>query len=563
VTENGQMLQQTFDAYNRVSSYTDVNGFTVQYRRDANGNVTNLIYPGNLTVKYAYDSNNRLTNVTDWSGRQTVIAYDLAGHLTGISRPNNTIRSLSYDNDGELTNIVEQTTTKFPISFYTISYNPAGRIQWEFKGPPPHTNTVPTRTMTYDNDNRLATFNSTSVTIDAAGNLTYGPGTNSTFGTYSYDSRNRLTSAQGVAYAYDPANNRTFITNGSAVSVFVTEPGNSEVLMRITGNVTNYYIYGPGLLYEIDVAPAGTTTAFYHFDCRGSTVALTDGNGNPTDLVEYSPYGTTTYRSGTNTTPFLFNGQLGVQTDPNGLLYMRARYYNPYISRFLNPDPSGFAGGLNYYVFADGNPISETDPFGLWTWGQVGSAALHFGEGVVVGAVVTAGVVLAAPEIAAGGAAALIWAGVTEATATTVATATVTGGLGVAGVWGASGVAGDIAGNASANNWNNVAYDVGTLAGGFAVGGAGGGRYVADNVSPSPSTVPPSWNPFTADEGYGFVRNSDVPLPTDIYNWLGTGPTPTSGGTSAALTAAGLNQVGQTSSWLSSSPGTSSSSTGK
>jgi RHS repeat-associated protein len=43
----------------------------------------------------------------------------------------------------------------------------------------------------------------------------------------------------------------------------------------------------------------------------------------------------------------------------------RARYYNPYISRFLNPDPSGFAGGLNFYAFCDGNPVNETDPFGL------------------------------------------------------------------------------------------------------------------------------------------------------------------------------------------------------
>jgi len=28
---------------------------------------------------------------------------------------------------------------------------------------------------------------------------------------------------------------------------------------------------------------------------------------------------------------------------------MRARYYNPYICRFVNADPSGFAGGLNYW----------------------------------------------------------------------------------------------------------------------------------------------------------------------------------------------------------------------
>ena len=82
-------------------------------------------------------------------------------------------------------------------------------------------------------------------------------------------------------------------------------------------------------------------------------------------MIEYSPYGTTSFRAGTTDTPFLYNGQYGVQTDPNGLLYMRARYYNPYISRFLNPDPSGFQGGLNFYLYCDGNPISETDPFGL------------------------------------------------------------------------------------------------------------------------------------------------------------------------------------------------------
>jgi hypothetical protein len=55
--------------------------------------------------------------------------------------------------------------------------------------------------------------------------------------------------------------------------------------------------------------PIAAMTAFYHYDSRGSTIALTDGNGNITDQIEYSPYGTTTYRAGTNDTPFLYNGQ--------------------------------------------------------------------------------------------------------------------------------------------------------------------------------------------------------------------------------------------------------------
>jgi RHS repeat-associated protein len=195
---------------------------------------------------------------------------------------------------------------------------------------------------------------------------------NNTFGTYTYDARNELTSAGGVSYGYDPAGNRTGLANSYNNNTFVINPNGSQLLMRMNlcgactdPFVTNYYIYGAGLLYQIDEGSTTTNTVFYHYDCRGSTIALTDSNGNPTDLIEYSPYGTTTYRYGTNNTPFLYNGRFGVQTDPNGLLYMRARYYNPFISRFLNPDPSGFAGGLNFYAFCNGNPISETDPFGL------------------------------------------------------------------------------------------------------------------------------------------------------------------------------------------------------
>jgi RHS repeat-associated protein len=92
---------------------------------------------------------------------------------------------------------------------------------------------------------------------------------------------------------------------------------------------------------------------------------LSADNGLVTDRIEYSAYGLTTYRVGATDTPFLFNGRYGVQTDANGLLYMRARYYNPYLCRFVSADPSGLKGGLNFYAYANGNPVSLLDPFGL------------------------------------------------------------------------------------------------------------------------------------------------------------------------------------------------------
>ena len=111
--------------------------------------------------------------------------------------------------------------------------------------------------------------------------------------------------------------------------------------------------------------------ATYHFDSRGSTVALTDDNGNITDRIEYSIYGLITCRAGQTDTPFLFNGRYGVMTDPNGLIYMRARYHNPYLCRFLDADPAGFSGGLNLYAYANGNPVSYVDPSGLGAVGGV------------------------------------------------------------------------------------------------------------------------------------------------------------------------------------------------
>jgi RHS repeat-associated protein len=548
LTENGQSMQQTFDAYNQLFSYTDVNGYTVQYRHDANGNVTNLIYPGNLTVKYYYDSNNRLTNITDWSSRQTIITYDLAGHVTSVSRPNNTTRTISYDNDGELTNIVDQTTTKFPICFYTLSYNQAGRVQWEFKGPPPHTNTPPSRTMAYDNDNRLYTFSGTSVSVDNVGNLTYGPGTNNTFETYSYDPRNRLTNAGGLTCGYDPANNRTFLTNGGSVSVYIVDALNSQVLMRITGGVTNYYIYGGGLLYEIDKTATSTSLAFYHFDCRGSTSVLTDGNGNPTDGIEYSSYGTTTYRFGTNNTPFLYNGQFGVQTDPNGLFYMRARYYNPYICRFINADPSGFAGGLNFYAFCNDNPISLEDPFGTdpaFSPGigifqgltaqqtvQASQTAAPFVGGLVVGAT--------GAGAAAAGAAGLVALGVPAST--------VSGGLLVVGASGlvASGVS--IYNNPS---FNNISFNVGGLGGGLLVGSLSA-NYVASALSPpgyqpsGASIASLAWKDANGNIN-PFAFLADWLLPGAKVGPMSTGPD-TSGAT-GTVAGAGAGVAGATD-WL-------------
>lgn len=60
-----------------------------------------------------------------------------------------------------------------------------------------------------------------------------------------------------------------------------------------------------------------------------------------------------------------FGGLSSNQTDGSGRQYKRNRYYDPATGRFTQEDPLGLAGGLNLYGFADGNPLSYSDPFGL------------------------------------------------------------------------------------------------------------------------------------------------------------------------------------------------------
>jgi RHS repeat-associated protein len=214
----------------------------------------------------------------------------------------------------------------------------------------------------------MTVIDGNTIVNDLDGNMTSGPITNDTLVAYAYDARNRLLNVGGVTNTYDAMNNRIGQTYGTNSVAYTINPNSSlpQLLMRIKNGVTNYYVYGAGLLYQVTESAAATNTLTYHYDYRGSTVALTDGTGtNVTDQIEYSAYATMTIRTGTNDTPFLFNGRYGVMTDPNGLLYMRARYYNPYICRFVNPDPSGFSGGLNFYAYGNGNPVSMVDPGGL------------------------------------------------------------------------------------------------------------------------------------------------------------------------------------------------------
>jgi RHS repeat-associated protein len=77
----------------------------------------------------------------------------------------------------------------------------------------------------------------------------------------------------------------------------------------------------------------------------------------------YDAWGANTSTSWDNTEVL---GWKGLQAATrSGLVYMRARWYDPALGRFLSEDPVGLAGGLNQYAFAGDDPINGGDPSGL------------------------------------------------------------------------------------------------------------------------------------------------------------------------------------------------------
>lgn len=374
VLETSGSTHRIFDEVGRITSCTDIQGNTVGYGYDNEKNIASITYPGNKTVNYTYDGSNRLKTVTDWAGRITTYYYDIAGRLDHVDRPNNTRQRVVFDDANRLSHTYEEQLSGSNVvsTIWKADYvfDNANRLFTFNPTPMAKTYAPPVTTMTYDADNRIATYNGQTVNNDLDGNMLTVPVNGTLLAAMTYDKRNRLTSAGGITYAYDAENRRISSTSGGQTTRYVYSRGGSldRLLAKINPDgSTTRYVYGTGLLYEETTSASGSASpaVYYHFDWRGDTVALSDPSGNVSARLSYSPYGERTIESGTVTTPFCFNGKWGVITEPNSLLYMQARYYSPVLRRFLNEDPSGFNGGMNAYVFASGDPVDLMDPFGL------------------------------------------------------------------------------------------------------------------------------------------------------------------------------------------------------
>ncbi len=126
-------------------------------------------------------------------------------------------------------------------------------------------------------------------------------------------------------------------------------------------DIRNSYIYGPGDLPFEQINNSTGTVLYLHHDQQGSTRLITGSTGKTEATFTYGPYGELTGSTGTATTPLGYDGQY--TSSDTGLIYLRARVYDPKTAQFLSVDPRVAVTG-EPYVYALDDPLNRIDPSG-------------------------------------------------------------------------------------------------------------------------------------------------------------------------------------------------------
>jgi RHS repeat-associated protein len=416
MTDGTGTTTNTYDQLDHLTETENGNKEIVKYEYNLANDQTKITYPNGKAVTRSFDKDERLEKLTDWLEHATKVAYDEDSDTITITFPSETkdVDTYTYNDADQMTDVKVKKSTE-TLATLTYTRDDDGQVKkTTTKGLPGSETTE----ATYDEDDRLTNYGSAEYKYDPANNPTRTGGTTQTFNegdelekagttsygfgedeertkqtpasgpatTYSWNQAEQLTTVQRPAEGETPKIEDTYIYNGEDLRTSETINGTTNHLTwdttelelpSILSNGTDSIIYGPSNMPTEQINNTTGTATYLHHDQAGSTRLLSGSTGTVTGKCTYGAYGTPTCE-GTATTPLGYDGQY-TNTD-TGLIYLRAREYDPSTAQFLSVDPLKAITG-EPFSYAGDVPINAEDPSGLLLlgggWGgSVGTPSL-------------------------------------------------------------------------------------------------------------------------------------------------------------------------------------------
>jgi RHS repeat-associated protein len=343
---------------------------------DSAGQLTRTDFPNGVKQNHWYASDGRLTGTTYSSGTVNFFlaagyTYDLLNRVATRSGDDDKTRwSYGYNAMGQVAEY--QRAELKPVEWCNPSVETCDEM-WTVTRMASYTydaagNRTDSGASLQASSNRYATFNGFTLEYDAEGNLTrkFKAGYEQRM---TWNTLRRLTSVttNGVTttYGYAPTGRRIRRTENGQSSYYIYD--DDDLIMEVDGqgSVIRAYTHLPGTDLPLSVR-TGSGAQYYTMEAPGHVNGVLNASGGVAAQYRYEPFGASESTSDTTGQPLRFMAR---ELDGrSGFYYVRNRWYDPALARFVSEDPIGLAGGINSYAYVENDPLNRRDPSGLAKW---------------------------------------------------------------------------------------------------------------------------------------------------------------------------------------------------